>query len=641
MQSAGVVSADVRPPNYIIAGCEVCHSFLSSGMDRCHLLIFNDRCASNNFTSSPCSTCRPPLREGVRAPLAASLERAAPFSILPEQLNRLRRGPHVVCVIAVSTSSIEAHSRSLFPATGFNRFGLHPRVLEGTSPLIMLLDVNLSARLVFQLIASVGMLMDWPPWVALVHSLRGDGDTKERLEAREIQLQAIRLLCFSLVHCSYWSHWRVVAMSEGAAMSGDVLLTPGDRICIANKRHRLLHGTRGTSAPPFGISNNAAMDLLSPAVTAAHNMLVTLHCSSRQADVLTVRYGVLLHKLRSYYELDVTRLGAFYRVASLVGRLDLEEVGLRLSMPSIKWGKIQRLIDNLWSHIGLLDSSTASRSNINIKGTSSLGNNDTGPISGVDMLQGEARLEKEQLAQHLLGAQHEARFLQWLSSSLSPHVDGTTSRSSSSSASKDAVVGPSPPRMRDSSNTDRMMHDSGGSDDRSDVLLDRAVGDSASAMGALEEAVLDLVDGHAFSMLEMEELSRMIDRELSTDGLTEETVDELFVDDSSNCEDACTADGKGDEDNVRGCHSEVERSNSILLAHHCELSSRTDHSMVFRRYLQQTLLSTDMSSVDEQLRHGHGKQLLHLRSLHQQTLRRTSAACAKYSPFDIVWKALG
>lgn len=527
-----------------------------------------------------------------------------------------------------------AHYSQLISATGLNRFGLHPRVLEGTSPLIILLDVNLSARLVFQLIASVGMLMDWPPWVALVHSLRGDGDTKERREALEIQLQAIRLLCFSLVHCSYWSHWRVVAMSEGAAMVGDASLTPGDRIRIANKRHRLLHGNFA-SAPPFGISNNAAMGHLSPAVTATHNMLVTLHCSSRQADVLTVRYGVLLHKLRSYYELDVTRLGAFYRVASLVGRLDLEEVGIRLSMPSIKWGKMQRLVDNLWSHIGLLDSSTASRPSINSKGTS-------GHISGVDMLQGEVRLEKERLAQHLLGAQHEARFLQWLSSSLSPHVNGTTSRSSSSSsASKDAAGSP-PPRMRDSSSTDCMLHDKGGgSDDRSDALLDRAVGDSASAMGALEEAVLDLVDGHSFSMLEMEELSRMIDRELCTDGLNEETVDGLFVDDSSNCEDACIADGKGDEDNLCGCHSEVERSNSILLAHHCDLSSRTDHSMVFRRYLQQMLLSTDMSSADEQQRHGHGKQLLHLRSLHKQTLRRTSAACAKYSPFDIEWKALG
>ena len=449
-----------------------------------------------------------------------------------------------------------AHYSQLISATGFNRFGLHPRVLKGTSPLIILLDVKLSARLVFQLIASVGMLMDWPP---------GDGDTKERREVLEIQLQAIRLLCFSLVHCSYWSHWRVVAMSEGAAMAGDASLTPGDRIRIANKRHRLLHGNFA-SAPPFGISNNAAMDRLSPAVTAAHNMLVTLHCSSRQADVLTVRYGVLLHKLRSYYELDVTRLGAFYRVASLVRRLDLEEVGIRLNMPPTKWGKMQRLVDNLWSHIGLLDSSTASRPSINSKGTRDLLSNDTGPISGVDMLQGEARLEKERLAQHLLGAQHEARFLQWLSSSLSPHVDGTTSRSSS--ASKDAV-GPPPPHMRDSSNTDRMMHDrGGGSDDRSDAFLDRAVDDSASAMGALEEAVLDLVDGHAFSMLEMEELSRMIDRELSTDGLTEETVDGLFVDDNSNCEDACTADGKGDEDNVCGCHSEMERSNSILLAHH-------------------------------------------------------------------------
>jgi hypothetical protein len=388
------------------------------------------------------------------------------------------------------------------------------------------------------------------------------------------------------------------------------------------------------------------MDPLSPAVTAAYNMPVTLHCSSsRQADVLTVRYGVLLHKLRSYYELDVTRLGAFYRVASLVGRLDLEEVGIRLSMSTIKWGKIQRLVDNLWSHIGLLDSSTVSRPNINSKGTSSLHSNDTGPICGVDMLQGEARLERERLAQHLLGAQHEARFLQWLSSSLSPqgaHVDGTTIRSNSSSASKDAVGSPHP-RMRDSSNTDRTMHDNGGSDGGSDVLLDRAVGGSASAMGALEEAVLDLVDGHAFSMLEMEELSLMIDRELSTDGLTEETVNGLFVDDSSSCEDtACTADGKGDEDNVCSCHSEAERNNnSILLAHHCELSSGTDHSMVFRRYLQQTLLSTDMSSADEQQRHGHSKQLLHLRSLHKQTLRRTSAACAKFSPFDIVWKALG
>jgi hypothetical protein len=44
MQFAAVVTADVRPPNYIIAGCEVCQSLLSSGMEfhrnnRCHLKV--------------------------------------------------------------------------------------------------------------------------------------------------------------------------------------------------------------------------------------------------------------------------------------------------------------------------------------------------------------------------------------------------------------------------------------------------------------------------------------------------------------------------------------------------------------------------------------------------------------------------
>ena len=45
MQSAAVVTADVRPPNYIIAGSEVCQSLLSSGMEchrnnnRCHLKV--------------------------------------------------------------------------------------------------------------------------------------------------------------------------------------------------------------------------------------------------------------------------------------------------------------------------------------------------------------------------------------------------------------------------------------------------------------------------------------------------------------------------------------------------------------------------------------------------------------------------
>lgn len=526
--------------------------------------------------------------------------------------------------------------------------------------------------------------MDWPPWVALVHSLRGDGGTEEGHEVPIIQLQAMRLLCFSLVHSSYWSHLRVVDMSDEAAMDcGASAVTPGSRIRIVDKRHhRLLHGTPAAAPPPTGMSNSSVvMDPLCPVTPAAYNHNIMHHVtsrgvnssSSRQVDVLTVRYGVLLHKLRSYYELDVTRLSAFHRVASLVGRLDLEEVGVRLSMPPIKWGRM-RLIDNLWSHIGLLDS-TAHRLHLNSKVTSissSTGSSDTaGPIiisgGGADMLQREARAVKTRFEQHSLGAQHEARFLQWLSSSL----PSQGSSSSSVSKDKDDAAGggvPPPPRLRDSSNTTaRTMHDSGSTDDASDDLLDRAVGGSASAMGALEEAVLDLVDAHAFSLLEMEELSRMIDRELLTDGLTEETIDQLFLDDnnsSSSCcgdddgdgDDACTADGKGDEDNVRACHLEAESSSSssILLAHHCEYSSGTDYSSTsmmmiqYRRYLQQTLLSTDMSSADDdddeqqqQQRHGHSKQLLHLRSLHKQTLRRTSAACAKYNPFDIVWKDLG
>ena len=264
--------------------------------------------------------------------------------------------------------------------------------------------------------------MDWPPWVALVHSVRGDGGTEEEHEVPIIQLQAMRLLCFSLVHSPYWSHLRVVDMSEGAAMGGGAsAITPGSRIRIADKRHRLLHGTPAV-APPTGMSNSSVvMDLLSPVTPAAYNhniMLMTCinnSSSSRQVDVLTVRYGVLLHKLRSYYELDVTRLSAFHRVASLVGRLDLEEVGVRLSMPPIKWGRM-RLIDNLWSHIGLLDS-TAHRLHLNSKVTSissSTGSSDTaGPIiisgGGADMLQREARAVKTRFEQHLLGAQHEAR----------------------------------------------------------------------------------------------------------------------------------------------------------------------------------------------------------------------------------------
>jgi len=171
-------------------------------------------------------------------------------------------------------------------------------------------------------------------------------------------------------------------------------------------------------------------------------------------------------------------------------------------------------------------------------------------------------------------------------------------------------------------------------DDGSDDALDCAVGGSVSAMGALEEAVLDLLDGQSFSLLEMEELSCMIDRELVTDGLTLETIDELFLDDS--CSDE--AGSKDGEDNVRVCHGDFQ--NSILMAHHCECGGGAEDEMYYR-YLQQRLLATDTTSGDEQ-RHGLGKQLLHLRSLHKHTLQRTSAACTKYNPFDVVWKqALG
>ena len=143
--------------------------------------------------------------------------------------------------------------------------------------------------------------------------------------------------------------------------------------------------------------------------------------------------------------------------------------------------------------------------------------------------------------------------------------------------------------------------------------------DSVTTMGELEEFMMELMDSGGLAYEELCDISMGIDASLSSCGLTRQEIDlycAQFHSEGGDC-----FGGENESVNL------FEHLDSTM----CDsLGASLDvNEDILYRHLQQQYVVPVVSSRQE---------LNNLRQLHGHTMRRTANACAKYSPFEIVWR---
>lgn len=366
-----------------------------------------------------------------------------------------------------------------------------------------------------------------------------------------------------------------------------------------------------------------------------------------QTEVLAMQFRTVVQLLNQYRQLDLSRVSIMKDIIQLVQEIFRNDSTneIATSAPTkdktvanpytISTNSMNRLLENLWNSVELVDSNTSMVQ----KGVkkSSKGTHQSDQMlrsnSGIETLRQEFDCLKEAYAGAEESTASEVSFLKWAAggvpaqyafntivntkrvptsttnTSLGTSRPTTAATQLPSSPTKDSTTQPPSPLPTPK---DTATHSLNPATDES--LLSKSVTDSTAMMGELEEFMLELMDSGGIQYEELCDISMSIDASFSECGLSMDAIDQYC--------------GR--------FYSEDTNDESVNLFEHLDstigdsLDANLENSdAILYRHLQQQYVVPVASSQTE---------LNNLRQLHGHTMRRTANACAKYSPFEIVWR---
>ena len=373
--------------------------------------------------------------------------------------------------------------------------------------------------------------------------------------------------------------------------------------------------------------------------------------ATMQSEVLAMQYRTVIQLLNRYRQTDLSRVNTMKDIMLIVQEIfrnDTNNEGTTattnrektLSNPySISTSSMNRLLENLWHSVELIDPSTCIVEKKEKKSLKSSKQSDRvlSRTSGIETLRQEYDNLKEAYGSAELGTASEVSFLKWAAGGVpAEYAFNTIVHNNSSSMSKTsrpntATVGsgtttilpPSPTKVTSTQPPSPLpmpQHTANSNyPTNEDSLLEKIVSDSVSTLGELEEFMMELMDSGGVAYEELCDISMSIDASLSSCGLTRQEIDLYcgqFLSEKGDC--YC---GENESVNL------FEHLDSTM----CDSlgASLDDNEDILYRHLQQQYVVPVVSSRPE---------LNNLRQLHGHTMRRTANACAKYSPFEIVWR---